>query len=580
MPNRSDGKHVAPAPGSSLRTLGRYRVVAELGRGSTSIVYLAAVNGPQGFNKLFALKQLRPALAEDPALVDMFLAEARVGAQLSHPNVVTTLEIDQTDALPFIVMEYLDGQPLQSLIAAARIAFLPLPLHMHLAALSGALEGLGYAHAALGADGAPLRIVHRDVSPHNVFVTSSGMPKLLDFGFAQTAESSNTMLSSAGRVAYMSPEQASGREVDSRSDLFAMGVMLWEAVVRRRFWSDEASKTGILHALTSGELPSTRLSALARAPEALRAIVAKATAPDASDRYESAAALQADLQAALRQITPPTFNLRDLGERLAAIFATDRAKLQAVIDAQRESARASGRGKGLTLPLQLDETSEPNSSPDAPVERRAAKATTEPALRVEATRPPPLASAATPEGPLPSFPMPVADRAGWHPTRREVALVAILLAGVLGVGLSAVHVGPEGRRQASASAEAIAPTPDTPVGSPRVEAPRASAPAEPAPTEPASADDTADPRSSAPAAPARTAEAAPIEVPRAGTGLTVARTRAASPAMPGPAWSVPPAPAPSKPTASGGEVPIHVTDSKTTPARPSRPIDSLNPYGQ
>ena len=123
MRSGSENAHLARAAGSHPRTLGRYRVVTELGRGSTSIVYLGAVNGPAGFNKLFALKLLRPALATDPALVAMFLAEARVGAHLNHPNVVSTLEIDESGPLPFIVMEYLDGQTLQRLLATARIAF-------------------------------------------------------------------------------------------------------------------------------------------------------------------------------------------------------------------------------------------------------------------------------------------------------------------------------------------------------------------------------------------------------------------------------------------------------------------------
>src|SRR5580700_5320546 len=116
-----------PAPGSLPRALGRYRIVAELGRGSTSIVYLGVLRGPQGYRKLLALKRLRAEFTRNPASVAMFLAEARLGARLSHPNVVSTLEIEEREDQPYIVMEYLDGQPLQQLVTGARVAFAPLP---------------------------------------------------------------------------------------------------------------------------------------------------------------------------------------------------------------------------------------------------------------------------------------------------------------------------------------------------------------------------------------------------------------------------------------------------------------------
>src|SRR4029077_9698455 len=183
-------------------------------------------------------KQLRASLAEDPAFVAMFLAEARLGARLSHPNVVTTLEIEDSEAQPYIVMEYLDGQSMHQVVTSARIAFTPIPLPLHLGAISGALEGLGYAHASVGYDGTPLQVVHRDVSPHNIFITFSGLPKVLDFGIAQTSDSPNMLPPSAGRASYMSPEQAAGESVDARSDLFGLGVMLWEAATRKRFWSE------------------------------------------------------------------------------------------------------------------------------------------------------------------------------------------------------------------------------------------------------------------------------------------------------------------------------------------------------
>ncbi len=278
----------------------------------------------------------------------MFLAEARVGARLSHPNVVSTLEIQETEALPYIVMEYLDGQTLHRVVSAARLAFTPLPLHVHLAALSGAIEGLGYAHAALGFDGEPLRVVHRDVNPHNVFVTTTGAAKLLDFGFAQTADSAGAMLSSAGRAAYMSPEHARGDAVDARSDLFSMGVMTWEAVTRRRFWPEEAAQRTSFETLTARRVALVaRQRARERSPPDLESIIVRGhDRADPADRYESAAAFQADLQAVLRRITPPTFELSELGQA-ARHDLRERARATQGGGRRRDRVRQSAPARGV-----------------------------------------------------------------------------------------------------------------------------------------------------------------------------------------------------------------------------------------
>jgi serine/threonine protein kinase len=547
------GPEKPPAQGSPPRTLGRYRVVTELGRGSTSIVYLGAVDGPAGFNKLFALKLMRPALAEDPALVAMFLAEARVGAQLDHPNVVSTLEIDETGPLPFIVMDYLDGQPLQRLIATARIAFKPLPLHMHLAAISGALEGLAHAHAAVG-PGGPLQIVHRDVSPHNVFVTSSGMPKLLDFGCAQTAEAPSVMMTSAGHAAYMSPEQAAGSAVDGRSDLYAVGVMLWEAVTRRRFWSDEASKTEILRALAARELPDTRESGLANAPEDLRALIVKATAADPDDRYQSAAALQEDLQRALRRITPPTFDLRELGQRLVTVFATERARLQALIKAQQEIALAEPPPSSRARKPDPDGRTPPPSGPRPPI-------------------------AAAPSGPLPSFPM-SNDPARGRSLRRTWTIVAIAASLLMGAGLSALRLGADDRPQASARASSPVET----ASAAAIAGPARASVAAPGPplesAAPASASAALEGAStSAPA------EAAPRAAEAAGgvrrnSAPLVARSRAGgAPPVVAHVESAPRPESPAPVPRAAIDQPIGGPGSSPTTPRPSHPIDAVNPYG-
>jgi eukaryotic-like serine/threonine-protein kinase len=554
--------------GGPPRALGRYRVVAELGRGSTSIVYLGAVDGPSGYSKLFALKLLRPALAADPAMVALFLMEARIGAHLSHPNVVSTLEIEDREAQPFIVMEYLDGKPLQELITSARIAFTPLPLHMHLAVLSGALEGLAHAHAAVEPGGAPLGIVHRDVSPHNVFVTVSGTPKVLDFGFAQTAHSPNTMLTSAARVAYMSPEQSIGALVDARSDLFSIGVMMWEAVTRRRFWSEEASKADILRALRSGELPPHRIPALAKSSVELRSMIVKATSPDPDDRYASAGEFQEDLRFALSEVTPPTFALRDLGQRVVTLFAADRARLQRAIEEQATGATEAAPPRRSAPPAARSRPPEPPSV--LPIEH-AATATEPSEHAATATEPSEHAAAAT----TPSEH--AADaRPAWYLNRHTLATAVLGLLVVIGAVFEALRTSPSAPQPSATAASMVAPPEKA--APPSVEAPPTPLPF---------------PSVAAPATPEAPQPGVP-EVPSAASSTSHASQSVAPPSLPvHPAASRPaagqPGPMVPKPTApvpsverfrgpgSSDQGPMEILETPPV-ARPPRPIDSSNPY--
>ncbi len=524
-------------------------MIAELGRGSTSIVYLGAVDGPSGYSKLFALKLLRPALAVDPAMVALFLMEARIGAQLNHPNVVSTLEIEEHDTQPFIVMEYLDGKPLQEVITSARIAFTPLPIHMHLAVLSGALEGLAHAHAALGPGNEPLGIVHRDVSPHNVFVTISGTAKLLDFGFAQTAHSPNTMLTSAARVAYMSPEQSTGALVDARSDLFSIGVMMWEAVTRRRFWSEEATKADILRALRSGEFPPNRESALARSSDELRSMVLKATSPDPDDRYTTAAEFQEDLRVALSQVTPATYATRDLGKRVVTLFAGDRARLQSAIEEQAAGTEAPPR---RSVP--------PVARSQPPEERVKARAASTPAeAPARRTLAPPAAVQAEHSAPVPVPSAPAVEtKPAWRVSPPVIAAAGLGVLIVVMLTIAALHSNPGGPAPPASAASMVAPAEKTATG-PAVEA------AEPTV-------DTTQPGApvEAPVATATTEATRPAPPSRSASGTANPRIR-------------PPAPAPSidrvRASDSVDQVPIQVIETRPAIARPPRPIDSSNPYG-
>ncbi len=558
----------AGGSGGPPRSLGRYRIVAELGRGSTSVVYLAALRGPQGFNKLFALKRLRPALAQDPAFVAMFLAEARLAARLSHPNVVSTLEIEDGEALPYIVMEYLDGQPLQQVVAAARMAFTPIPLPMHLAAIGSAVEGLGYAHGAVGYDGSPLRVVHRDVSPHNVFVTFSGLAKVLDFGIAQTVDSPNAMPTSAGRASYMSPEQAAGEPVDARSDLFAIGVMLWEAATRKRFWSEGYGKSEILQSLAARRLPEYRVPALGTVAPDLREVILKATAPDAADRHASATALQDELQAVLNRMTPPHGTPRELGRRLTTLFAHERARLQTAIDAELEVASAASDatvGARATPASSLRKGDGERTRSPSP---EAAHSATEPGLG------PPPAMEMGVSSPLPTLALGsegrVADRIAHRQGVMGAALALALMAG-LGVFMLRAHEENPARaaRSIPSAAPRDVPTAAAVVSAPAIDRPKdvspEVAPAEALSSSPITQPEKAERRVDVESLPRvwrprayYPREREPVETPDAREGTALSRDDRSVP--------------------SANEVP-HKSENQATAGPPLRPIDSVDPYG-
>src|SRR5262249_33393736 len=177
-----DNEQVAPLPGNDPGGFGRYQVFATLGRGGMADVYLAVSRGPMGFNKLVVVKRLRNNLAEEASFLNMFLDEARLAARLSHPNVVHTYEVGEHEGQYFIAMEYLDGQSLHSVLRSLAKSGDALSPSFCARIVADALAGLHHAHELRDYDGSPLNIIHRDVSPHNVFVTYEGQVKLVDFG--------------------------------------------------------------------------------------------------------------------------------------------------------------------------------------------------------------------------------------------------------------------------------------------------------------------------------------------------------------------------------------------------------------
>src|SRR6185436_17380332 len=215
--------------------VGKYRIIALLGQGGMASVFLSVVPGPVGVNKLLVVKLLREEVSHDEDFVAMFVNEARLAARLNHANVVQTYEVGVEGRQHYLAMDYLDGQPLHAVLRKAGRSGVPLEVQVRI--LAEALAGLHYAHTLRDFDGTDLRVVHRDVSPQNIFVNYDGQVKVVDFGIAKAAGAASNTQSGVfkGKLSYVAPEQAGGDLVDARADVFSVGVMLWEAIARKRF---------------------------------------------------------------------------------------------------------------------------------------------------------------------------------------------------------------------------------------------------------------------------------------------------------------------------------------------------------
>ncbi len=278
------------APGDKL---GKYDLIRQIAVGGMAELYLARTLGIEGFEKLVVLKRILPRYLDNQAFVNMFLNEARLAAQLQHPNIAQVYDIGVEAGDYFFAMEYVHGEDLGHLNASALENGVPMSLDAALALTTGLCAGLHHAHDKHGADGQPLGIVHRDVSPSNVLVSYDGAVKLVDFGIARAQSHDTTQGGLEGKIAYMSPEQGRGKVLDRRSDVFSVGTILYELTTGQMPFTDE-TELGILERIvtTDAPRPSTIVPGY---PPALEAIVMRALAREVDQRYTTALALQTDL---------------------------------------------------------------------------------------------------------------------------------------------------------------------------------------------------------------------------------------------------------------------------------------------
>ena len=309
---------------SDQRQFGRYRLLCKLASGGMASLYLARFTSVEGFEKDVAIKRIHDHLTEDAEFVQMFADEARLAAQISHPNVAQILELGSEPGY-FIAMEYVDGE---SLTALVRRAQLPLPVCARIIAQSAA--GLHAAHELCGQDGDSLNVVHRDVSPHNILISYGGAVKVVDFGVARARGNlhQTTAGTVKGKFAYMSPEQARMEVVDRRSDIFALGIVLYEISTRYRLFKAPNEAATVTKVLRADIVPPSVL--VPNYPPTLERIVLKALSRKREERYDTAEEMQAALEAFVMEQGSPLLSSA-IGQIMKMTFPDRIAEKRAVL---------------------------------------------------------------------------------------------------------------------------------------------------------------------------------------------------------------------------------------------------------
>jgi serine/threonine protein kinase len=287
--------------GGETTRLGSFEIVRRLARGGMAEIFLARTSGPSGFEKLVVLKKILPKYAGKPKFVQLFLDEARLAASLDHPHIAQVYDIGMSDGSYFFTMEYLHGQDMRAILHRTWRTGERFAIEHAVQVARHVASALHFAHDKQGPDGVSLGIVHRDVSPSNVIVTYDGATKLLDFGVAKTTARTVRTRTGAlkGKISYMSPEQARGAPIDRRSDIYSLGIVLWEMITTQRLYRGENDLATLQLIITQPPKPPS--SVRPDIPPELERIVLRALAQDPDERYATAEQLVTDLDELARE---------------------------------------------------------------------------------------------------------------------------------------------------------------------------------------------------------------------------------------------------------------------------------------
>ncbi len=326
--------------------LGRYRVIAPLAAGGMAEVLLGALEGGAGFARPVVIKRVLPHLARRKDLRMMFVDEARIVIGLRHPNIVSVLELGQEDGELYLVMEYLEGEGVDSIARRLFRGQQPMPLTVACHIVADGALGLHAAHEHVDERGQALGIVHRDVSPHNLFVGYDGGVKVIDFGVAR-ADNRDARTDTGtikGKLAYMSPEQVEGADVDRRTDVFALGTVLFELLTGKRLFHRSNHAETVRAVLNARIAPPSELRP--DVPPALDAVVLKALERDPDARYATAAELRREILIAVRSASPEAIPQDDCAAMMSQLFAdriaAKRSMLHALSTGSRPAAVPTG----------------------------------------------------------------------------------------------------------------------------------------------------------------------------------------------------------------------------------------------
>ncbi len=323
---------------------GKYSLLNRIAVGGMAEIFLARQEGLEGFEKTICIKRIRPHLSSQPNFVRMFLNEAKLAAQLNHPNIVQIYDLGRINDSYFIAMEYISGRDMSRIIPKAEKAGIPFPMIYALRIASNVCEGLFYAHTKSDAYGNPLHVVHRDVTPENILVGFNGTVKIVDFGIAKA----NTQIEQTrageikGKLSYMSPEQAMGAPLDARSDIFALGSVVYEWITGYKLFTGE-NEMAILKSIIDGKIypPSYFKEDV---PESVERILMKSLEKDKEKRYQSAWEMQFDIDTYLAssEFTPSNIHLSNF---LKQIFGDEIEREKELLIRDKEQRESSARAQ-------------------------------------------------------------------------------------------------------------------------------------------------------------------------------------------------------------------------------------------
>jgi len=423
----------SPVSGPDPDRFGQYQIIEKIASGGMADVYKARRSGVEGFQKILAIKKILPHLADNEEFITMFADEAKLAAHLSHPNIVHIHDLGKIDAGGyFIAMELVDGRDLRAILQTAREVSTPMPVPLAIYVASKVASALDYAHRRRDANSQELSIVHRDVSPQNILISYEGDIKLCDFGIAKAVSKASTTQSGAlkGKVQYMSPEQAWGRPIDRRSDIFSLGSVLFEILTGEKLFRGD-SDLNLLEKVRAADVPAAS-SLNPEVPKSLDTILAKTLAREPDDRYANASELLRDLESVLYSYTPAP------GSADLAIFLH---RLQA-----EEAAAAEARARDAT-PVATAEPPKKRRSKGTPIARRPTGSAPKfvedlAASSAEASETPPGRLAASPTETIKPFPPP-SGVYGVPPAARMQAekKSRTALFAAIGVAVAALAVG-------------------------------------------------------------------------------------------------------------------------------------------